>query len=73
MCVVSLCLDIIYSVDGMENGRHYRHVIDIDSIDIVDNDIIEIRDFMDGIGNTEILGVGDNVHSIYVTEIIGEL
>ena len=57
----------------MENGRHYRHVIDNDRIDIVGNDILGIRDFMDGIDSTEILGVGDNVDSIDVIEIIGEL
>ena len=52
--------------------RHYRHVIDIDSIDIVDIGIIEIRDFMDGIDRTEILGFGDNVHSMDMIEILGK-
>ena len=53
--------------------RYYRHVIDIDVIDIVDLGIIEIRDVMDGIDSTEILGVGVNVDSMHVIDIIGKL
>ena len=36
VCVVDFCLDIIHSVDSMENGRNYRHVIDTDMIEIED-------------------------------------
>ena len=73
VCVVDFCLDIIDTADSMENGRHYRHVIGIDSIDIEDIGIIESRDFTDGIDSTEIPGVGVNVHSIDVIDSIGNL
>ena len=73
---IDLCMDIavmyidlcIMRVCGVDFCLDIMH-----SIDIVDMDIIEIRDFMDGIDKTEILGAEDNVRSMDMIDSIGNL